>query len=78
MRNLETPVDGQEVQDVLEILEEVLMEEEELKGEVAKLYLHLFAGYQISSIVILLLLRLIILKNLIPNVVKLMNHLEAL
>ena len=29
MRNLETPVDGQEVQDVLEILEEVLMEEEE-------------------------------------------------
>ena len=29
MRNLEIPVDGQEVQDVLEILEEVLMEEEE-------------------------------------------------
>ena len=29
MRNPETPVDGQEVQDVLEILEEVLMEEEE-------------------------------------------------
>ena len=29
MRNLKIPVDGQEVQDVLEILEEVFMEEEE-------------------------------------------------